>query len=316
MAQKYRKVDPRIWGDEKFVCLTSDERLIALYCLTSSQVNRIGLFRFSLALAAEEMGTLPPTFAKRFGNVCQTFRWGFHEPTKTLYFPTWWKYNRPDNPNILKSYLADLHDVPTSPLIAIFCANTKYLPETFACVVRNVTPNVTPNVQAQEQEQEQEQEQDTTYVAEAVADKLSSLIAAWNAIEGVCTVRETTRDRQAAFRTRCKQPGWLESARLAIGRIAKSDFCRGGGDRGWRADFDWFLKPRSVTRVLEGKYDDPNGDAAGDSPTLPDLTGVKNERRTASPAPVANARSAGTSPSPTGAERRDLGQPALPMGDV
>lgn len=160
MAQKYRKVDPRIWGDEKFAVLRPEEKLIALYCLTSSQVNRVGIFRFSIGLGAEETGTLPPTFAKGFRNVWQGLNWRFHQPTRTLYFPTWWKYNRPDNPNMFSAYLADLHDVPTSPLLVKFCGNICYLPETFASVLRNVTPNVTPNHSPQELDQELDQEQE------------------------------------------------------------------------------------------------------------------------------------------------------------
>lgn len=164
MARKYRKIDPRIWGDERFVNLSNEEKLIALYCLTSPQCNRIGLFRFSVAAAAEDLGTLPQTFAKRFANVCHTLNWTFDERSKVLYFPTWWKYNAPDNPNTMKSCLEDLHDVPATYLLARFYANTKYLQastaERIANVARNVTPNVSPQEQEQEQEQEKEQEQD------------------------------------------------------------------------------------------------------------------------------------------------------------
>jgi hypothetical protein len=42
---------------------------------------------------------------------------------------------------------------------------------------------------------------------------------------------------------------WLQ----AIHSVAKSDFCNGGGDRGWVANFDWFLK--NYHKVLEGHYD-------------------------------------------------------------
>lgn len=39
-------------------------------------------------------------------------------------------------------------------------------------------------------------------------------------------------------------------------RIAASSFCRGVNDRGWRANPDWFLKPGTAAKVLEGTYDD------------------------------------------------------------
>ena len=53
----YRKIDVRIWSDEKFTRLSVDEKIVAIYCLTNRQVNRCGLFVFSPALAAEELGT-------------------------------------------------------------------------------------------------------------------------------------------------------------------------------------------------------------------------------------------------------------------
>jgi len=37
--------------------------------------------------------------------------------------------------------------------------------------------------------------------------------------------------------------------------VAKSDFLNGKSERGWRADFDWILKPANLIRILEGKYE-------------------------------------------------------------
>ena len=45
----------------------------------------------------------------------------------------------------------------------------------------------------------------------------------------------------------------------ALDRVRSSSFCRGQNDRGWRADLDWFLRPDTVTKLLEGKYEDRNG---------------------------------------------------------
>jgi hypothetical protein len=41
----------------------------------------------------------------------------------------------------------------------------------------------------------------------------------------------------------------------ACERVAASDFCCGKNDRAWIATFDWMLKPDTVAKVLEGKYD-------------------------------------------------------------
>jgi len=162
---RFRKIDPRIWGDEKFRQLKHEEMLVAFYCLTSAQANRIGIFRFSPAHASEDLETLPQTFAKRFDRVIETLKWGWDSAARVLYLPTWWKYNKPMNPNTFKAHLDDFHELPSSPLLAEFCANTRYVSDAMAehlrNVTRNITPNITPNVSHQEKEKEKEQEKET-----------------------------------------------------------------------------------------------------------------------------------------------------------
>ncbi|TMQ30091.1 MAG: hypothetical protein E6K65_06690 [Nitrospirae bacterium] len=53
MAARYRKIDPRIWTDEKFRLLTGEQQRIALYILTA-QTNRIGRFSFFLGKTIRE----------------------------------------------------------------------------------------------------------------------------------------------------------------------------------------------------------------------------------------------------------------------
>jgi len=48
----------------------------------------------------------------------------------------------------------------------------------------------------------------------------------------------------------------LEQWRGLCREIRASAFCCGGGKQGWKADFDWALKPRSILGVREGKYRD------------------------------------------------------------
>jgi hypothetical protein len=42
----------------------------------------------------------------------------------------------------------------------------------------------------------------------------------------------------------------------AVIKAQETPFLCGEGDRGWKADFDWFIaNDRNVIRVLEGRYD-------------------------------------------------------------
>jgi hypothetical protein len=168
---RYRKIDPRAWKDEGMRKLTLEEKAIAIY-MFSGQSNRIGIFNFSPAMAAEDLETFPQTFQEGFGKVLEVFHWRFDKASRVLYIPTWFKYNCPENPNVLLHCLQDLHDLPDTPLLAAFQGNLAYLPETFhetflkGC--RIPSPKPSPK-QEQEQEQEQEPLATTTTVGVAKA---------------------------------------------------------------------------------------------------------------------------------------------------
>lgn len=55
-----------------------------------------------------------------------------------------------------------------------------------------------------------------------------------------CRIREHTFDDWAA----------------ALAAIRRSKFLCGDNDRGWRANFDWLIRPETLSKLLEGQYDD------------------------------------------------------------
>jgi hypothetical protein len=158
MAAKYRRIDPRIWTDEKFRQLTSEQQRVALYILTA-QSNRIGFFSFSTGKACEDLETLLPTFRKGFLKVCQTLNWEWDPAARVLYLPTWWRYNPPENANNVIGNLKDLDDLPETPLLKRFSINTAYLSdeliETFTKTLAKRSPKRSPS---QDQHQDQDQE--------------------------------------------------------------------------------------------------------------------------------------------------------------
>jgi len=83
----------------------------------------------------------------------------------------------------------------------------------------------------------------------------SDILDRWNAA-GLIGCRLLTPARRKALRARAKSPDWLRDWPAAIEKASRSEFCCGGNDRRWRADIDWFLRPDTVTKIMEGKYDD------------------------------------------------------------
>ena len=149
---RYRKINPRFWRDEKVRELTLPEKVIALYLFTG-QSNRIGLFNFSPGESAEDLEMSLETFREGFGKVCRRLNFGWDERARVAYLPTWWKYNCPENPNVLKACLQDLHEIPQTPLLAEFSSNLIYLPETFHQTFAEGLPKPSPQRMA-DQEQE------------------------------------------------------------------------------------------------------------------------------------------------------------------
>lgn len=47
----------------------------------------------------------------------------------------------------------------------------------------------------------------------------------------------------------------INSFVLLFQKVEQSLFLCGGGDRGWKADFDWLIGQNNMQKVLEGKYD-------------------------------------------------------------
>ena len=105
---------------------------------------------------------------------------------------------------------------------------------------------------------------------------LSTLIEWWNRLPDVAHCREATEKRKKDFKARSARASWVKDVPDALKRIGQSSFCRGDNDRGWRANIDWFLRPDTVTKILEGSYDDRDG--AKPTDRRRDLTNDKNLR--------------------------------------
>lgn len=81
------------------------------------------------------------------------------------------------------------------------------------------------------------------------------VMAAWNDCAMLPAIRTISGKRKKTLSARFKDSMFYQNWRQAIKKVAASDFLMGKNDRGWVADFDWFLRPDSVLKIMEGKYD-------------------------------------------------------------
>ena len=84
----------------------------------------------------------------------------------------------------------------------------------------------------------------------------------WNRMAKECGVhaaRGLTEKRRAKLRARWKDERFRSGYRAALERVRRSRFCCGKNDRGWKANFDWFVRDDTTwLKLVEGRYDFAN----------------------------------------------------------
>ncbi len=86
--------------------------------------------------------------------------------------------------------------------------------------------------------------------------KSSDFQTAWNALGGAFKkIAKWTEKRQAAWKQRMADAFFAQNWKAAIAKLPMSAFLRGENNNGWIADVDFFLRPDSVAKIIEGKYD-------------------------------------------------------------
>lgn len=112
----YRKIDVRIWNDERFLRLSDDGQLCFLMVLTHQHLTPFGALRSGVLGLAEFKGWLPERMAEAFR---EAFREGLLEGCEKpslIYVPRYLKYNPPESPNCVKSWKKFLELLPDCDL--------------------------------------------------------------------------------------------------------------------------------------------------------------------------------------------------------
>lgn len=175
---RYRKVEVRTWGDEKFRSLSALPPCgqgLWLFLITGPHTGPIpGLFRAGRAAMAEELDWELEAFDKAFQEVFQQGMVKADFKARVMWVPNAIKHNRPESPNVVKSWAAEFDLIPECDLkrealehlrasvYALGEAFGKAFDETFGKASAKASPKAMPN---QEQEQEQEQDRETREVS-------------------------------------------------------------------------------------------------------------------------------------------------------
>jgi hypothetical protein len=85
--------------------------------------------------------------------------------------------------------------------------------------------------------------------------ELNNVVVEFNqVVSRLPKVTALTPKRRNTIKQRIKEHG-REAVSVCFFKTGKSDFLCGVNDRGWKASFDWIMKPENLVKILEGNYD-------------------------------------------------------------
>lgn len=169
---KYRKIDPRIWNDADFRILSDSGKLLFLFLLTHPHLTSLGAMRTTSQGLCQELQWKPEAFREAFRELFKKPLIYHDENSAFLWILNFLKYNQPESPNVIKSWVSSLDYIPECEgkylLLNTVKAFAEGLPKAFAEALRkafaedfrkaSLKPSPKPSLN-HEQEQEQEQKE-------------------------------------------------------------------------------------------------------------------------------------------------------------
>lgn len=112
----YRKIDTRIWNDEKFNRFSDRAKLLFLFLLTHPNMTPLGAMRMSLEGLAGELHWSKATVKKAFDEIILQKVVMFDCISSFLWLPKFLNYNKPSNPKMIKSWESFIDLLPECEL--------------------------------------------------------------------------------------------------------------------------------------------------------------------------------------------------------
>ncbi len=128
---RYRKIDPRIWNDEKFRALSDRAKLLFLFILTHPHMTSLGAMRASIPGLAAEIGWAEKAFREAFTEALSKALLEHDDKASFVGAPNFIKYNRPESPNVVISWGQALDLIPECPLKVTLIQRVKAFTEDF-----------------------------------------------------------------------------------------------------------------------------------------------------------------------------------------
>jgi hypothetical protein len=274
---RYRTLDVRLWGDERFRALSPlkpSGQALFLYLLTNPNTTSIpGLYRAGAAGMAEELGWTTEGFHEAFREVIQQELVEADFESRVIFISNAIKYNKPQSPNVIKSWATHWDEIPECDLKNIAYQKfkdfidgmDKAFVDAFVKAIRKPKCMTMPN---QEQEQKQEnlsslQEDSISKTDTVPSCPHTEILALYHEILPMCRqVRNWHKTRRGYLQARWRENPKHQNVEFWKGffeYVKQSDFLIGKSEsRGDKppfiVDLEWLVRPTNFAKVIEGKY--------------------------------------------------------------
>lgn len=250
---RIRSIHPGLWTDEAFVALSPMARLMLMGIW--NECDDAGSFAWSpLTLKMRILPADNADAAALLEEMISTRAIMRYEVAGKIYgaVRNFCQFQRPKKPN-------SVH--PQTPEVAAWVNTDARSTRDGSEAVPNELPTTSVNGRQMEDgggngKIEASSNEDVSVAPTAPVTK-DEILEAWHSRMvplGFAAVAKMTAQRDRQLRARLKD-STLEEWQRAMDALERSAFCRGENDRGWRADFDFLLQPKSFTKLLEGAYD-------------------------------------------------------------
>ena len=257
---KYKKIMPRIWYQLRHKA--EKEKIVALYCLTSPQSNRLGFYVLSEAMASEETDINIKEFQKTLESVCNDFGWSYDRETRMLLIPSWFKFNPPDNENVEKSLLKEFEDLPYSKLTSEFISICEGFGIPFPRPIVKVKETVNLTVKdtlGATVKQISNSNNSNNSSSNSTLIPFQEIFDLYNkTCLSLSRIKEMTSGRKMVVKRRYTKMPSLATWKSLFEKVEESNFLtnrRGQNRNNWKATFDWILEEKNMVKIMEGNYD-------------------------------------------------------------
>jgi len=245
---KYRKIDTRIWHDEKFKTLSQDSKFMFFYLLTSIHSSPWGAYVIDDLYIQADIGFTPQKIKLCWKEIVSNKLANRCEKTNLVCFRNWFKYNPPVNQKTAIACLRGILDLPKSDVLSTFCKDSEWVSYQLA------NSNLTfPEPVDDEQEQEQDKDlpkKNGHCPSQKIIEAYHRILPELPEVKDETQIKQKIAARWKADKSRQSLEWWDA---FFINEIKQSDFLM-GKKTDFHATLDWISGPQNFSKILNGLY--------------------------------------------------------------